>query len=69
MDLLYKGYRGELLEDGSSHVVAIADIADTVTAPVEDLSLARDVFRDLVEDYLATCVELGKEPSRPRVLG
>ena len=69
MHLLHKGYRGELLEDGSSHIVAIADIFDTITAPVEDLSLARDVFRDLVEDYLATCSEVGKEPSRPRGLG
>lgn len=67
--LTHKGYSGEILENGKSHIVAIAGISDTISAEVEDPALAQDIFRDLVEDYLATCAELGKEPPKPRSFG
>ena len=64
-ELEHKGYRGELLENGAWRIVAIVGISDTISAHVEDPVFAKDIFRDLVEDYLATCSELGKEPCAP----
>ncbi|MGY3582006.1 putative HicB family RNase H-like nuclease [Bradyrhizobium sp. USDA 4341] len=61
----HKGYRGAVFEDGDGHMVAISGIADMITATIQDLAMAQDVFCDLVEDYLATCAEVGKQPCPP----
>lgn len=61
----HKGYRGTVLEAGDRYIVAIGGISDMITATIEDLAMAQDVFRDLVEDYLATCAEVGKQPCLP----
>ncbi len=62
----YKGYRGVVHYSAEDHVlhgriVGIADVVSFEGAGVEDLEKA---FRDAVDDYLALCEKLGRDPDR-----
>lgn len=62
----YKGYQGSVetsLEDGVLHGKLLF-VNDLVTYEAETLSGLKTAFEESVEDYLATCAEIGKEPDQ-----
>ncbi len=65
--LRYKGYAGSVTFDADDkifhgRVLGITDMIGFEGVSVDDLE--RD-FREAVDDYLATCQEIGKEPEKP----
>ena len=63
--LRYKGFQGSVEFEDSVLVIKLLHIDDLVTAETADASRAQAVFEELVDDYLASCEELGKQPCRP----
>ena len=70
MDTLkYKDYEGTAEIDMSRRVChgRILFIDDLVTYQASDPSGLQAEFEAAVDDYIATCAEVGKEPQRPVV--
>lgn len=68
MDILnYKGYEGtaELDMDQGICRGKILFISDLVTYKAETPAELRKAFEEAVDDYIATCMELGREPRKP----
>ena len=65
--MMYKGYVGtvEYSEDDGVLYGQIAGIDDMVSFEGESVAKLRQAFQDSVEDYLAHCRSIGKEPNRP----
>jgi predicted HicB family RNase H-like nuclease len=64
--LQYKGYLGDVdcsLEDKCLHG-KILYINDLVTYEAQTVPELEEAFRAAVDDYLETCVEIGKEPEK-----
>ena len=64
---LYKGYIGSTdvdFEAGYLHG-KILHVQDLVTFTSEDVPGLQSAFEEAVDDYLAFCAEVGKEPDRP----
>ncbi len=63
----YKGFaaRVEYSEDDGCFVGHLAGIRDVIGFHGESVAVLRAAFEEAVEDYLATCHTLGKEPNRP----
>jgi non-homologous end joining protein Ku/predicted HicB family RNase H-like nuclease len=61
----YRDYQGEVEYDHGKLVLRILHINDLITTEVDDATKVEAAFAELVDDYLASCVELGKEPDRP----
>jgi predicted HicB family RNase H-like nuclease len=65
--LHHKGYAGVFTfepDDDAFHgeIVGIRDVIHFSGRSVDEL---RAAFQEAVEDYLATCAEIGKEPDKP----
>jgi predicted HicB family RNase H-like nuclease len=65
--LTYKGYTaivGFSAEDEClvGHIAGIHDVIGFHADSVEEL---RKVFHETVDDYLATCAKIGREPNKP----
>jgi len=67
-DLLkHKGYSGTVeisMEDGVLHGKVLF-VADLITYEAETPGALKIAFEEAVEDYLATCDQIGKDPDRP----
>jgi predicted HicB family RNase H-like nuclease len=63
--LRYKDYQGSVDFEDGRQTIRILHIDDFITAGIDSVSKAQAAFAELVDDYLATCPELGKEPGRP----
>lgn len=65
--LSYKGYEGTVEVDMDEGVCRgkLLFIPDTVTYAAETPKLLKGAFKEAVDDYLATCQELGREPKKP----
>jgi predicted HicB family RNase H-like nuclease len=63
--LRYKDYQGAVTFEDGHLVIQILHIDDLITTECDRASDAQKAFEELVEDYLATCAELKKEPSKP----
>lgn len=65
--LSYKGFTGtaEIDIDDGICVGKLLFIDDLVMYESGDPTSLKTAFREAVDDYLATCAELGKEPQRP----
>jgi predicted HicB family RNase H-like nuclease len=63
--LRYKDFQGSAEYEDGRLIIRILHIEDFVTTEIDSASAAQTAFGELVEDYLATCAELGKEPCRP----
>jgi len=67
-DLLkHKGYAGTVeysLDDAVLHGKVLF-VADLVTYEAESLPALKSAFEEAVDDYLVTCLDIGKEPDRP----
>jgi non-homologous end joining protein Ku/predicted HicB family RNase H-like nuclease len=58
-------YQGEVTFEDGKLVLRILHIDDLITAEVDRASDVQAAFAELVEDYLESCAELGREPDRP----
>jgi predicted HicB family RNase H-like nuclease len=63
--LQYLDYQGEVVFDEDHLVVRILHIDDFITTNVDSALQAYAAFVELVDDYIASCRELGKEPCKP----
>ena len=63
--LSFKGYQGSVTYEGGRLIIQVLHVDDFVTTECVSAADAQSAFEALVEDYLQTCKEIGKEPSRP----
>ncbi|MCG8908956.1 type II toxin-antitoxin system HicB family antitoxin [Pseudomonas sp. DP-17] len=63
----YQGYaaRIEYSDDDGLFIGHVAGIRDVIGFHGESVSELREAFEEAVDDYLATCAKLGREPKRP----
>jgi predicted HicB family RNase H-like nuclease len=61
----YKDFQGSVDFEDDRLIIRILHIDDLVTTEIDSASTAQAAFAELVEDYLATCTELGKQPCKP----
>jgi predicted HicB family RNase H-like nuclease len=61
----YKGFQASVEYDEGMIFIRILHINDTVSAICNEASEVLSTVRDLVDDYIQTCVELGEKPNRP----
>lgn len=61
----YRDYQGAVEFDSDKLHIRMLHIDDLITTEVDRASEVEAAFAELVEDYLATCAEIGKEPSKP----
>ena len=62
----YKGYHASVEYSEADNVLygTILGINDLITFEAESISDLKVAFEEAVDDYLATCAELGKEPEK-----
>lgn len=62
----YKGYTGtvEFSDDDNILFGTIAGISDIISYEAENVANLRAAFQDSVDDYIAHCKEVGKEPCK-----
>jgi predicted HicB family RNase H-like nuclease len=63
--LRYGDYQGAATYEDGRLVIQILHIEDTITTECDSASQAQAAFEELVKDYLETCKQVGKEPSKP----
>src|SRR5689334_13828372 len=63
--LRYKDFQGSVEFDDGQLIIRILHIDDFVTTEIDSAAKAQGAFEELVDDYLQTCKELGKEPCKP----
>lgn len=63
----YKGYKGYAIYDDEAHIFhgEVAGIRAVVTYQGKSVDELEQAFRDSIDDYIAWCKKLGKEPERP----
>ena len=61
----YKGFQGAVSYEDGLLVVQILHIMDFVVSECDSASAVEDVFRELVDEYIADCKTLGREPNKP----
>lgn len=63
----HKGFaaRVEYSEEDSCFIGHVAGIRDVIGFHGESVTELRAAFEEAVDDYLATCKKLGKEPNKP----
>lgn len=67
--LEYKGYQGSAEVDAETDVLVgkILFITDLVTYEAKTVQSLRKEFQAAVDDYLETCLQLGRDPQQPSV--
>jgi predicted HicB family RNase H-like nuclease len=63
--LRYKDYQGSVSFEDGHLIIQILHIDDFITTECDSASGAQLAFESLVDDYLETCKEAEKEPSKP----
>lgn len=65
--MAHKGFaaRVEYSEEDELFIGHIAGIRDVIGFHGDSVAELRAVFKEAVDDYLATCKKLGKEPNKP----
>lgn len=65
--MTYKGYAGTVEYNEVDDILfgSIAGIEDVITYEGESIAELREDFQIAVDDYLAHCHTIGKEPNRP----
>lgn len=63
----YRGYAARIEFDAGDEIFAgrIAGIRDVVGFHADNVEDLKAAFREAVDDYLATCEAVGKEPQKP----
>ena len=62
--LFYKGYFGSIQSDEDIFYGHILYIDDSISYEAEDIKSIIGAFESVVDDYLNTCTEIGKEPNK-----
>lgn len=68
MDVMtYKGYAARISfdDDDGIFIGRITGIGDVVGFHADTVVALRNAFHEAVDDYVATCSRLGKEPQKP----
>jgi predicted HicB family RNase H-like nuclease len=63
--LKYKDYQGSVAFEDGQLIIQILHIDDFITTECDSAAGAQQAFVTLVDDYLAACREMNKEPSKP----
>jgi len=63
--LKYKDFQGSVEFEDGHLIIQILHIDDFVTTEVISAAEAQAAFEELVDDYVETCKQLGKQPCRP----
>jgi predicted HicB family RNase H-like nuclease len=63
--LRYKDFQGSVEFEDDRLIIRILHIDDLVMTEVDSAAKAQAAFEELVDDYLETCAQLSKEPSKP----
>lgn len=65
--MTYKGFaaRVEYSEEDGCFIGHVAGIRDVIGFHGDSVAELRAAFEEAVDDYLATCKKLGKEPNKP----
>ncbi|UQD96117.1 YlcI/YnfO family protein [Bradyrhizobium japonicum] len=61
----YRDYQGSVEFEDNKLLIRVLHIDDMITTEVESAADVEAAFAELVDDYLATCAEVGKEPAKP----
>ena len=61
----YKDFQGSVELEDDRLIIRILHIEDLITTEIDSAAQVQTAFAELVDDYLATCAEVGKEPCRP----
>jgi predicted HicB family RNase H-like nuclease len=64
--MTYKGYAARIDYDDGDGIFTgrIAGIRDSVGFHADNVEGLREAFHEAVEDYVATCTKIGKEPQK-----
>ncbi len=63
--LTYKGYQAKVTYEDDRLVVQVLHIDDFLTTECTSATGVKESFHDLIDDYLAECESLGREPNKP----
>lgn len=65
--MTYKGYSARIEYDDEDGILfgRIAGIRDGVGFHADNVADLRTAFQEAVDDYVATCARLGKDPQKP----
>ena len=65
--MTYKGYSARIDYDDDDGIFTgqIAGIRDGVGFHADNVEALREAFHEAVEDYIQTCVGIGKQPQKP----
>lgn len=65
--MVYKGYAARIDYDGDDEIFVgrLAGINDGVGFHADTVVRLKQAFHEAVDDYLATCARVGKDPERP----
>src|SRR4051794_2954840 len=63
--LRYKDYQGSVTFADGTLLIQILHIDDLITTECQSAAEAQKAFEDLVDDYIETCAQLNKSPSKP----
>ena len=58
----YKDFQGSVELEDDRLIIRILHIEDLITTEIYSAAQAQTAFAELVDDYLATCAEVGEEP-------
>jgi predicted HicB family RNase H-like nuclease len=63
--LTYKGYQASVEYESGELLIQLLHIDDFVSTTCGVAAEVETAFRELVDDYLATCAETGRAPNKP----
>jgi len=63
--LEYKGYQANVEYQDGTLVIEVLHVQDHLVAECKDASEVEMEFRALIDEYIADCVEIGKDPEKP----
>jgi predicted HicB family RNase H-like nuclease len=61
----YRGYQGSIEYEDGQLVIQLLHIDDFITTTCNSAAEAEAKFHELIDDYLVTCEETGRPPSKP----
>jgi predicted HicB family RNase H-like nuclease len=65
--MVYKGYAARIEFDGDDEIFfgKIAGIQDSISFHADTVADLKKAFHEAVDDYVATCARVGKDPQKP----
>ena len=61
----YKGFQGSVEYDAGIFLIRLLHIDDAISTTCKNAPEVESAFEELVDDYLDTCEQIGKEPKEP----